>query len=165
MSSSGRSVRAVNSAISMASRLYGERSCMGIYLSVTYASGNSRIIILCVTTGDTEKFNNTVWMLKILCREHYGYHCSIRPMNQKAWIDDKSPRFSYLRPIQYIGVMESCTTPVLSPTYLQDRFGARTCDIPNAPTVMIRRSNHFQVYWRVSPVDPFFSSWLIWKNY
>jgi len=32
----------------------------------------------------------------------YGYHCSIRPMNQKAWVDVGSPRFSYLQPVQYI---------------------------------------------------------------
>ncbi len=41
-------------------------------------------------------------------------------MDQKAWIDVKSPRFSNLQPIQYIGIMESCTPPALSPTYMQN---------------------------------------------
>jgi hypothetical protein len=39
-------------------------------------------------------------------------------MNQKAWIDVGSPRFSYLQPIQHIGVVASGAKPVISPTYL-----------------------------------------------
>jgi hypothetical protein len=35
-------------------------------------------------------------------------------MNQKAWIEVKSPRFSYLQPIQYFVVMEFGAKPVLS---------------------------------------------------
>jgi len=38
-------------------------------------------------------------------------------MNQKAWIDIVSPRFSYLQPIQHIGVVASGTKPAISPTY------------------------------------------------
>ena len=50
-------------------------------------------------------------------------------MNQKAWIDVKSPHFSNLQPIQYIGVMESCTPPVLSPTNRQNLEAQKICDI------------------------------------
>jgi hypothetical protein len=38
-------------------------------------------------------------------------------MNQKAWIDVGSPRFSYLQPIQHIGVVASGAKPVITPTY------------------------------------------------
>jgi hypothetical protein len=39
-------------------------------------------------------------------------------MKQKAWIDVGSPRFSYLQPIQYIGVRASVTKDVITPTYM-----------------------------------------------
>ena len=38
-------------------------------------------------------------------------------MNLKAWIDDKIPRFFYLQPIQYIGVMEFGAKAVRSNAY------------------------------------------------
>jgi len=41
---------------------------------------------------------------------------SIRPMNQKAWIEFKSPHFSYFQPIQYLVVMKSGAKHLLSPT-------------------------------------------------
>ena len=59
----------------------------------------------------------------------FGHPYSIRPMNQKAWIDVKRPRFSYLQPIQYIEVMESCTTSVLSPTNQCPVLKINHCDI------------------------------------
>ena len=46
----------------------------------------------------------------------YGYHCSIRSRNFKAWTDVNSPHFSYWRSTQHIGVMESGTKPVITPT-------------------------------------------------
>jgi hypothetical protein len=58
-----------------------------------------------------------------------GYHFSIRPINQKAWIDINRPRFFYLRSIQYIGVMQFGTKPVISPTNLQKLRDEKTCDI------------------------------------
>ena len=40
-----------------------------------------------------------------------GYHCSPKPMNMKAWIDDYSPRFSYLCGYtRYWGYSNFCET-------------------------------------------------------
>jgi hypothetical protein len=59
----------------------------------------------------------------------FSYPYSIRPMNQKAWIDVKSPRFSYLQPIQYLVVMEFRAKPLLSPTYMQNKPPEKIADI------------------------------------
>jgi len=48
----------------------------------------------------------------------------------KAWIDIKSPRFSYLHPIQYLVVMEFIAKPVLSPK-LELLKAIKSCDIFN----------------------------------
>jgi hypothetical protein len=50
-------------------------------------------------------------------------------MNQKVCIDVKSPHFSNLQPIQYIGVMESDTKLVLSPTNRYPAVIINHCDI------------------------------------
>ena len=50
-------------------------------------------------------------------------------MNEKAWIDVKSPRFFYLEGIQYIGVIVSGVKSVLSPTNRQKLESQKTCDI------------------------------------
>jgi hypothetical protein len=43
--------------------------------------------------------------------EESGYHCSPRPMNIKAWIDVKSPRFFYLCGYtRYWGYSNFCET-------------------------------------------------------
>ena len=43
-------------------------------------------------------------MLDTVQTKDFGYHFSIRPINQKAWIDINRPRFSYLQPILYLVV-------------------------------------------------------------
>ncbi len=53
--------------------------------------------------------------------EDSGYHCSIRPTNQKSWIEVKSPSFSYLQPIQYLVVMGYGMKAVIPPTDLQNQ--------------------------------------------
>ena len=64
--------------------------------------------------------------------EDYGYKCSIRPMNQKAEVEVKSPRISYLQPIQYLVVMEFGAKPVITPTNRQKRSAKKACDIINS---------------------------------
>ena len=51
--------------------------------------------------------------------EDFDYHCSVRPMNQKAYNGVKSPRLSYLRPMQYFVVTQLGAKPLVSPTNLQ----------------------------------------------
>jgi hypothetical protein len=83
---------------------------------------NIQILLFSCNGGYIERF--CIWL-----SEHYGYHCSIRPMNQKAWIEVKSPRFSYLPPILYLVVMELGAKLVLSPTNQYPVQKINHCDI------------------------------------
>ena len=45
--------------------------------------------------------------------EDFGYYCSRWPMEQKAWIDVKSPHFFIWKAIQYIEVFVSGVKPLV----------------------------------------------------
>jgi len=50
-------------------------------------------------------------------------------MEQKAWIDVKSPRFYIWKAIQYVGVMVSGVKTLISPTSRQKYKAKKSCDI------------------------------------
>jgi hypothetical protein len=57
-----------------------------------------------------------------------GYYCSLWPMEQKAWIDVKCPRFFIWKAIQYIGVFVSGVKPLI-PTKLKLSIVIKIYDI------------------------------------
>jgi hypothetical protein len=52
-------------------------------------------------------------------------------MNKKAWVYVGSPRFFYLQPIQYIGLMDSGPRALISPTKLELLMAMKIYDILN----------------------------------